>query len=54
MTEVKRPPVVLTQIEEALEERQRQDRRQVDKGLPENVSEERRKGDRRASQTSAK
>jgi hypothetical protein len=47
VTEVKIPKVLLTQIEDALEERQNHDRRQQDKGLPPNISEDRRKGDRR-------
>lgn len=48
MTEVKTPAVLLTQIEDALEERQRQDRRQQQQGVPEDVGQERRQGDRRA------
>lgn len=47
-TETKTPKVLLTQIEDALEERQRQDRRQNDEGIPQDVPHERRKADRRA------
>lgn len=47
MTEVKTPKVLLTQIEDALEERQNHDRRQQHKGVPHNVAEDRRQGDRR-------
>ncbi len=47
MTEVNTPKVVLTQIEDALEERQRNDRRQEDKGIPQDVPLDRRQGDRR-------
>lgn len=39
--------LVFTQLEEALEERQNPDRRQVQAGVPEGVEEDRRKGDRR-------
>lgn len=46
-TEKKTPKVLLTQIEDALEERQRSDRRQYGEGVPENVQQERRKNDRR-------
>nr|WP_324257298.1 hypothetical protein [Cellvibrio fontiphilus] len=48
MSEVKTPKVLLTQIEDALEERQNNDRRQQHKGVPHNVSEDRRQGDRRS------
>lgn len=47
MTEVKRPKVLLTQVEDALEERQSHDRRQVQKGIPQEVAQERRQADRR-------
>jgi len=48
MTTVKKTPkVLLTQIEDALEERQRQDRRQYREGIPQDVPHERRRGDRR-------
>lgn len=46
-TEKKTPKVLLTQIEDALEERQRQDRRQYREGIPQDVPHERRRGDRR-------
>lgn len=49
--EKKAPKVLLTQIEDALEERQRHDRRQSDEGIPQDVSHERRKVDRRAPKT---
>ncbi len=39
--------MILAQLEEALEERQRPDRRQKKASLPEGVNEDRRKGDRR-------
>ena len=48
LIEKKTPKVLLTQIEDALEERQRQDRRQNDQGIPQDVPHERRKTDRRA------
>ncbi len=48
MTEVKTPKVLLTQIEDALEERQNHDRRQQHKGVPNDIAEDRRQGDRRA------
>lgn len=41
------PLITFDQIEEALEERANPDRRQSDRGLPENVHHERRRGDRR-------
>ena len=43
----KTPKVLLTQIEDALEERQRNDRRQYLEGIPQDVPQERRKNDRR-------
>ncbi|MDO8344072.1 MAG: hypothetical protein Q7T48_12795 [Cellvibrio sp.] len=43
----KTPKVLLTQIEDALEERQRFDRRQYREGIPQDVPKERRKNDRR-------
>lgn len=49
--EKKAPKVLLTQIEDALEERQRLDRRQQDEGIPQDVTHERRKVDRRASRS---
>lgn len=39
--------LLLEQLEDALEERQRPDRRQQDAGLPADVRAERRRGDRR-------
>lgn len=39
--------MILTQLEEALEERQSPDRRQKRQGLPNGVVADRRKGDRR-------
>ena len=47
ITDKKAPKVLLTQIEDALEERQRQDRRQYLEGIPQDVPQERRKNDRR-------
>jgi hypothetical protein len=44
------PKLVLSQLEEALEERQTSDRRKNQKGLPEGIAQERRKGDRRTKQ----
>lgn len=48
INEKKTPKVLLTQIEDALEERQHHDRRQTDEGIPQDVPQERRKADRRA------
>lgn len=42
------PKVLLSQIEDALEERAGNDRRKQKKALPENVFQDRRKGDRRS------
>lgn len=39
--------MIVTQLEEALEERQTPDRRQKKQGLPSSVKQDRRKGDRR-------
>lgn len=50
-SERKTPKILLTQIEDALEERQRQDRRKSHQGLPPDVSQERRRGDRRDNKT---
>lgn len=47
----KTPKVLLTQIEDALEERQRFDRRQYGEGIPQDVPQERRKNDRRDRKT---
>ncbi len=49
MNEKKDPIIALSQIEEALEERENPDRRKEQKGLPENVHKERRRLDRRAA-----
>lgn len=46
-SEKKTPKILLAQIEDALEERQRQDRRQYHEGIPQDVPHERRKNDRR-------
>ncbi len=46
-TEKKKPKILLAQIEDALEERQRLDRRQYGEGVPKDVPQERRKSDRR-------
>jgi hypothetical protein len=46
-SEKKTPKVLLAQIEDALEERQRQDRRQYREGVPKDIPTERRTGDRR-------
>lgn len=51
ITEKKTPKVLLTQIEDALEERQRHDRRQYREGIPQDVPQERRKGDRRTQKS---
>lgn len=40
--------MIITQLEEALEERQTPDRRKQKKGLPPEVNQDRRKGDRRS------
>lgn len=47
MSEKKVTKVSLTQIEDALEERQKPDRRERHKGIPQDVPQERRKADRR-------
>lgn len=47
MSEKKLKAVTLGQIVEALEERQTPDRRRKSRGLPEGISNDRRKGDRR-------
>lgn len=51
MSEKKVTKVLLTQIEDALEERQKSDRRERHQGIPQDVPTERRKSDRRASKT---
>lgn len=48
MSEKKVPKVLLSQVEDALEERGEADRRKQKKPLPENVNEDRRKANRRA------
>lgn len=47
MSENKLKVVTIEQIAEALEERQNPDRRRKDQGLPQGVSSDRRKSDRR-------
>lgn len=47
MSEKKVTKVLLTQIEDALEERQKSDRRERYQGIPQDVPIERRKTDRR-------
>jgi len=47
MSDKKKPKVLLSQLEDALEERQDNDRRKTRKPIPENV-QERRKEDRRS------
>lgn len=47
MSSKKVTKVLLSQLEEALEERDGGDRRKTPQGLPDTVSEERRKNDRR-------
>ncbi len=44
--------VTFSQINDALEERQRPDRRQQDDGLPQSIQEDRRRGDRREKKAS--
>lgn len=41
------PNMLLSQLEDALEERQTNDRRQSQRGLPDGIRQERRKNDRR-------
>jgi hypothetical protein len=50
-TEKKTPKILLTQIEDALEERQREDRRKQDVGIPQDIPHERRKNDRRTQKS---
>jgi hypothetical protein len=47
MSEKPIPKVLLSQVEDALEERAGNDRRRQKKNLPDNVNADRRKGDRR-------
>lgn len=51
MSEKKVTKVSLTQIEDALEERQKPDRRERHLGIPQDVPQERRKTDRRESKS---
>jgi hypothetical protein len=51
MSDKRLPKIVLSQVEDALEEREGADRRKQRKELPSNVPQDRRKGDRRASKT---
>lgn len=48
MSEIEIKAVTLSQIDEALEERQKPDRRQRSKGVPPDVNGDRRRQDRRA------
>lgn len=50
MTDKLFKPVILSQLEDALEEREGADRRKQQATMPEGVEEDRRKGDRRAAQ----
>lgn len=49
MNDKKKAKVLLSQLEDALEERQNTDRRKAQKPIPENVAQDRRKADRRAT-----
>lgn len=49
MSEIKIPKILLSQVEDALEERENNDRRKKEKGIPEGLPAERRKQDRRAA-----
>ncbi|ACE85129.1 hypothetical protein [Cellvibrio japonicus] len=49
MSEKRVTKVLLSQLEDVLEERDGDDRRKRDRGLPAHVNEDRRKGDRRAA-----
>lgn len=49
MTEIKIPKILLSQVEDALEERENNDRRKKEKGVPTELQAERRKQDRRAA-----
>ncbi len=49
MSEIKIPKILLSQVEDALEERENNDRRKKEKGIPEGLQAERRKQDRRAA-----
>lgn len=48
MSEKRLPKILLSQVEDALEEREGSDRRKQKDGLPPNVPHDRRKGDRRS------
>lgn len=48
MSDTKVPKILLTQVEDALEERQRLERRQQHQGVPQDVPIDRRKEDRRS------
>jgi len=50
MTEKLFKPLVLSQLEDALEEREGSDRRKQQAAMPEGIKEDRRKGDRRTLQ----
>lgn len=54
MSEEKLKVVTLSQIAEALEERQTPDRRKKSEELPEGIASERRKGDRRNLKSESK
>lgn len=47
MSDKQKPKVLFSQLEDALEERQENDRRQAQKPIPADVLQDRRKGDRR-------
>jgi hypothetical protein len=49
MTDKLFKPVILSQLEDALEEREGSDRRKQKAAMPEGVEEDRRKGDRRST-----
>lgn len=49
MTDIKIPKILLSQVEDALEERENSDRRKKEKGVPDGLQEERRKQDRRTT-----
>ena len=49
MSEKKKAKVLLSQLEDALEEREDNDRRKAQKPIPENVPQDRRKADRRTT-----
>jgi hypothetical protein len=51
MTEELFKPLILSQLEDVLEEREGSDRRKQQMPIPEGLQEDRRKGDRRAAET---